>query len=224
MDSNYLLPNYLRDSPLDKCNKKTCSCISLPTHWNPDDCGPCIVIVDEKKLIVKHSGPGTDPIEPVSIRANNHIPPEVGLYYFETTIINRGDRGYIGIGLSKPGTPLDKMPGWVLDTIGYHGDNGRLYRERERGVNFGPLYTTGETVGCGINFFDTEIFFTKNGILLGKELSFKLEEKIYPTCGMASPNESILVNFGSEPFKFPIDLYAKRIFSKAKKHKMAILE
>ncbi|CAG8812363.1 13646_t:CDS:1, partial [Racocetra fulgida] len=58
------------------CNKKTCPCISLPAHWNPADCGPCIVIVDEKKLIVKHSGPGTDPIEPVSIRADHHIPPE----------------------------------------------------------------------------------------------------------------------------------------------------
>ncbi|KAF0356169.1 SPRY-domain-containing protein [Gigaspora margarita] len=219
MDSNYHFPSYLHDSPLDKCNKNTCSCITLPTHWNPDDCGSRIVIIDEKKLIVKHTGPGTDLIEAVSIRANHHIPPEVGLYYFEMTIINRGDRGFIGIGLSKPGTPLDRMPGWGTGTIGYHGDNGRLYYERERGVNFGPLYTTGETVGCGINFFDNEIFFTKNGILLGKMVLFKLEKKIYPTCGMASPNECVFVNFGTDPFIFPIDHYAKKIFSKAEKCK-----
>ncbi|CAG8836550.1 24568_t:CDS:2, partial [Gigaspora margarita] len=175
-----------------KCNKNTCSCITLPTHWNPDDCGSRIVIIDEKKLIVKHTGP---------------------VLNFYITI------RFIGIGLSKPGTPLDRMPGWGTGTIGYHGDNGRLYYERERGVNFGPLYTTGETVGCGINFFDNEIFFTKNGILLGKMVLFKLEKKIYPTCGMASPNECVFVNFGTDPFIFPIDHYAKKTFSKAEKCK-----
>lgn len=122
------------------------------------------------------------------------------------------------------------MPGWEQDTIGYHGDDGNLYRERGTGVKYGPLYTTGETVGCGINFFDKYIFFTKNGVSLRIEYEFnfdgypfgalnksKIVGEMYPMCGMESPNESITVNFGEKPFIFNIDCYAKKIFEKAEK-------
>ncbi|CAG8515910.1 23480_t:CDS:2 [Cetraspora pellucida] len=230
MPGDYFLPSYLRDSPLYKNNKRLYSRVPLPTHWNVVDSSPSITIVDDEKLTVKYNGPGRNWVDAASIRANHPIHPEIGLYYYEMTIIDRGDRGCIGIGLSKPATRLNRMPGWEPDTIGYHGDDGNLYCERGSGVKFGPLYTTGETVGCGINFFDKYVFFTKNGVILGIELQLSFEgypfgaptkDKImgemYPMCGMESPNESVTVNFGEKPFKFNIDCYAKKIFEKAEK-------
>ncbi|CAG8735289.1 3503_t:CDS:2, partial [Cetraspora pellucida] len=224
MPGDYFLPSYLRDSPLYKNNKRLYSRVPLPTHWNVVDSSPSITIVDDEKLTVKYNGLGRNWVDAASIRANHPIHPEIGLYYYEMTIIDRGDRGCIGIGLSKPATRLNRMPGWEPDTIGYHGDDGNLYCERGSGVKFGPLYTTGETVGCGINFFDKYVFFTKNGVILGIELQLSFEgypfgaptkDKImgemYPMCGMESPNESLTVNFGEKPFKFNIDCYAKGI-------------
>ncbi|CAG8829758.1 8459_t:CDS:2, partial [Dentiscutata erythropus] len=98
---------------------------------------------------------------------------------------------------------------WERDTIGYHGDDGYLYCERGTGIKFGPLYTTDETVGCGINYYDKEIFFTKNGINLGTACKNKFDGEMIPMCGMESSNESVIANFGEKPFVFDIENYAK---------------
>ncbi|CAG8552873.1 3192_t:CDS:2 [Acaulospora morrowiae] len=245
MNQNYFLPSYLRGSPFEEYNEKNYLPLLLPTHWNSADGDDYITIVDESKLSLKYSGnvllrykvhidsqgfisiqindlnkligPGRNWVDAASIRSNNRISPEVGLYYFEITVIDRGHRGCIGIGLSKPGTRLNRMPGWEPDTIGYHGDDGHLYHELGTGRKFGPLYTTGETVGCGINYYDKEIFFTKNGIILGVVANKdNFNGVMIPTCGMESPNESAMVNFGARPFVFNIEVYAKTIFANAK--------
>ncbi|CAG8502903.1 17536_t:CDS:2 [Acaulospora colombiana] len=229
MTKRYLLPSYLKDSPVEEYNKKTFPPLPLPTHWNSADGDSYISISDDDKLSLQYTGKNfyqlifysidgraKSWIDAASIRSDNYIPPEVGLYYFEITVIDCGHRGCIGIGLSKPGTRLNRMPGWEPDTIGYHGDDGHLYYERGTGRKFGPLYTTGETVGCGINYYDKEVFFTKNGVSLGVASKDKFDSEMYPTCGMESPKESAIVNFGTRPFVFDINTYAKNIFAKAK--------
>ena len=52
------------------------------------------------------------------------------------------------------------MPGWYRG-YGYHGDNGQLYTGIGNGVAFGPTFTKGDIIGCGIR--NSELFFTKNG-------------------------------------------------------------
>ncbi|CAG8570101.1 26590_t:CDS:2 [Gigaspora margarita] len=111
MTVDYFLPSYLRDSPLYKNNKRLYSSISLPTQWNAADASSYITIVDDENLTVKYIGPGRNWVDAASIRANYPIPPEIGLYYYEMTVVNCGDRGCIGIGLSKPATRLNRMPG-----------------------------------------------------------------------------------------------------------------
>ena len=61
------------------------------------------------------------------------------------------------------------MPGWSRGSWGYHGDDGKLYGEKGTGNNYGPLYGTGDVVGCAINLDSGVIFFTKNRKHLGKQ-------------------------------------------------------
>ncbi|KAF0538641.1 SPRY-domain-containing protein [Gigaspora margarita] len=228
MASNEFLPSYLYHSPINKYKKKTYNTVSLPTHWNSADCWPYVNIIDQDNLKIEYKGPGRTSTDAASIRTNNPIPPEVGLYYFEITVLDKGEGGCIGIGLCKSDVELNILPGWIEDTVGYHGDNGRLYCERGTGEFFGPCYDTGDTVGCGINFLTMEIFFTKNGIYLGKGpflyfetfsyddlIEYKIYADMYPMSGMATKGEIIIANFGMKPFMFDIDNYAKVLFSDA---------
>lgn len=63
-------------------------------------------------------------------------------------------------------------------------------------------YSSQDTVGCGINFFKREIFFTYNGQYFGpafKDIDIK---EYYATIGLHSLHQSVKFNFGQEPFKF----------------------
>jgi len=60
------------------------------------------------------------------------------------------------------------MPGWHFGSWGYHGDDGKVFSETGRGIRYGPTYETGDTVGCGGDMARKTIFFTKNGVHLGK--------------------------------------------------------
>ena len=52
------------------------------------------------------------------------------------------------------------------DSWGYHSYNGYFYcLEGEK--QYGPLFTTGDTIGCCLNFINGTVFYTKNGVNLG---------------------------------------------------------
>ena len=58
------------------------------------------------------------------------------------------------------------------DSWGYQDDGHFWYPgsyERERNVKkpYGPVFTTGDTIGCCLNFTNNTVFYTKNGVNLG---------------------------------------------------------
>ena len=73
-------------------------------------------------------------------------------HYFEVEIVNGGKEGWLAVGLGKSTYPLHRHPGWNLGSVGYHADNGQLYKEKGVGEEFGPQCTTGDVMGCGITF------------------------------------------------------------------------
>jgi Ran-binding protein 9/10 len=112
---------------------------------------------------------------------------------------------FIGIGFCYGSVDLNRLPGWEKGSWGYHGDDGNSYASQGIGKSYGPTFTTGDIIGCGIDFQKGFAFYTKNGLLLDVAFSNLIFiEVIFPTIGLKSSGEHVRVNFGKEAFKFDI--------------------
>lgn len=129
----------------------------------------------------------------INLQGNHHINP---INLFEGLLIVR--------------YPLENFhmlfffSGWDKQSYGYHGDDGNSFSSSGAGKPYGPTFTTGDIIGCGVNLVDNTCFYTKNGHHLG--IAFRdLPAKLYPTVGLQTPGEVVDANFGQEPFKFDIE-------------------
>lgn len=61
------------------------------------------------------------------------------------------------------------MSGWEKNSYGYHGDDGHSFCSSGTGKPYGPTFTTGDVIGCGVNLIDNTCFYTKNGVNLGND-------------------------------------------------------
>jgi len=175
----------------------------LPRCWSTKDKYNYIGL-SQSNLRVHYKGHGKTHKDASSVRATHPIPASCGLYYFEVKIISKGRDGYMGVGLSAQGVNMNRLPGWEKHSYGYHGDDGHSFCSSGTGQAYGPTFTTGDVIGCGINLIDGSCFYTKNGHHLG--VAFQdLPSGLYPTVGLQTPGEVIDANFGQEPFKFDIE-------------------
>ena len=67
-------------------------------------------------------------------------------------IIDCGEKGFIGVGLSARNSDLNGLPGWRLHSYGYHGDDGKKFKGTaygggNRGRAYGPTFTTNDVIG-----------------------------------------------------------------------------
>ncbi|KAM7345591.1 ran-binding protein M isoform 3-T3 [Cochliomyia hominivorax] len=172
----------------------------LPRCWSPHD--KCLSIgLSQNNLRVHFKGVGKQSNDAASVRTAHPIPPACGIYYFEVKIISKGKNGYMGIGLTAQQFRMNRLPGWDKQSYGYHGDDGNSFSSSGHGQSYGPTFTTGDIIGCCVNFVNNTCFYTKNGIDLG--IAFRdLPTKLYPTVGLQTPGEEVDANFGQEPFKF----------------------
>lgn len=103
----------------------------------------------------------------------------------------------------------NRLPGWEADSWGYHGDDGHSFCCQGTGQPYGPKFTTGDVVGCAINFASGECFYTKNGVHLGVAFT-GLTGDLYPSVGLKTVGEQVRVNFGTMPFVFDIDYFYRQ--------------
>ncbi|XP_060520448.1 ran-binding protein 9 isoform X2 [Cylas formicarius] len=186
----------------------------LPRAWSPKEKYGYIGL-SQGNLRVHYKGHGNSHRDAASIQAPHPIPAACGLYYFEVKIVSKGRDGYMGIGLSKRGVNLNRLPGWDKDSYGYHGDDGHSFCSSGTGKPYGPTFTTGDVIGCGVNLIDNTCFYTKNGHHLGTAFS-DLPPDLYPTVGLQTPGEVVDANFGQDPFVFDIEDMMRELRARTK--------
>ncbi|CAK1584973.1 unnamed protein product [Parnassius mnemosyne] len=175
----------------------------LPRSWSTKDKFSYIGL-SQNNLRVHYKGHGKTHKDAASVRATHPIPAACGLYYFEVRIVSKGRDGYMGIGLSAHGVNMNRLPGWDKHSYGYHGDDGHSFCSSGTGQPYGPTFTTGDVIGCGVNLVDNTCFYTKNGHHLG--IAFRgLPPNLYPTVGLQTPGEVVDANFGQAPFVFDVE-------------------
>ena len=119
---------------------------------------------------------------------------------------------HIGIGLSSPTNLLSRLPGWDQNSYGYHADDGFLFRGLGGvgGMEYGPTFTTGDTIGCLVNFRRNTVHYTKNGLCLGLAFEGILNQPLHPTVGLRTPGEIVEANFGKQSFIFDFESELQR--------------
>lgn len=181
----------------------------LPRSWSPKDKFTYIGL-SQNNLRVHYKGSGKNHKDAASVRATHPIPAACGLYYFEVKIVSKGRDGYMGVGLSAQGVNMNRLPGWDKQSYGYHGDDGHSFCSSGTGQPYGPTFTTGDVIGCGVNLIDNTCFYTKNGHHLGIAFT-DLPPNLYPTVGLQTPGEVVDANFGQAPFVFDIEDMMKEL-------------
>ncbi|PPJ51286.1 hypothetical protein CBER1_08927 [Cercospora berteroae] len=176
----------------------------LPSRWNEDDKWNGLEILADGTE-ARFNGMTKTQDDAASVRSDHYIPKEVGIYYFEVTILSRAKDAMIGIGFSSRKANLNRLPGWEQESWAYHGDDGYVFACTASGKAYGPKFTSQDVIGCGINFKTGTAFFTKNGTHLGTAFHNVRADKLYPSVGMKKAQDFLRVNFGKTPFVFDID-------------------
>mmetsp|Transcript_45085 Transcript_45085/g.134586 ORF Transcript_45085/g.134586 Transcript_45085/m.134586 type:complete len:177 (+) Transcript_45085:167-697(+) len=120
--------------------------------------------VHRDKLTIQYKGDGRHSSDVGSIQANRPVHLRSLIYYFELNVLEKGEGGRVGIGFTPANFKLTKQPGWEPGSYGYHGDDGKKFGGNGKGEDYGPRYSTGDTVGAAYCLASQEIFFTKNGV------------------------------------------------------------
>ncbi|KAF5841863.1 hypothetical protein DUNSADRAFT_10569 [Dunaliella salina] len=181
------------------------SCEAEPTCLNTTATGHGVEIGDDK-LSVRYLADGRNSNDVGSVMANEPVPGDRSTFYYEMQVVDPGVLGCIAIGFADAGFKLTRQPGWEPNSYGYHGDDGRKFSSGKF-EKYGPTFGAGDIIGAGIHLSQKEIFFTKNGVNLGRAFQ-NAHGVLYPVIGMHSKNESVRVNFQG-PFRFDIDKVRK---------------
>ncbi|QIW97626.1 hypothetical protein AMS68_003144 [Peltaster fructicola] len=177
----------------------------LPTKWNRGDGANGVEVLGDGSEVRFSGAQFKTQDEAASIRSDVPVPKEVGLYYYEVTIMSRSKDALIGVGFATDKSMLTRLPGWEPDAFAYHGDDGEVFSGQSSGRSYGPHLVTHDVVGCGINFRTNSIFFTRNGNYLGSAFSDVKPGEYFPIIGFRKNGDHARANFGRQLFVFDID-------------------
>lgn len=135
-----------------------------------------------------HQAVENDELGPM-VRADRPIPRQ-GQFYFEVCIENTGENKEIAVGICTKSTPLEKFPGWVPLSFGYHGDDGNIFCESED-ATFEPEkpFKTGYPIGVMLDFDRSTLTFSRKhkDVQTIQLQAHHLNEDFYPCVGISSP-------------------------------------
>ena len=127
-----------------------------------------------------------------------NYPLHRGWRFFEVEILDKGISCQISIGLTHSTYSLERAVGWDWNSLGYHADSGNLYNSSREGKDFGFPCTTGDIMGCGIDFDASndqgmvQVYFTKNGDRIKDCVEINIAKGgLFPSFSMNSEGEKV---------------------------------
>jgi len=123
------------------------------------------------------------------VRADRPIPRQ-GQFYFEVIIENTGTNKEIAVGICTRSSPLERFPGWVPCSFGYHGDDGNIFCESEDPTYLPEKpFKSGYPVGVLLDFDARTLTFSRKRKDVQKInlQSHHMDQDLYPCVGISSP-------------------------------------
>lgn len=97
-----------------------------------------------------------------------------------------------------------ELPGFSTNSYGYRSDSGcKIFNSIS--CMYGPRFTSGDVIGCGINSNTGALYFTRNGVFLGfAHYPIVQFESLFCHIGLHCKYATVKVNFGKEAFLFNV--------------------
>ncbi|EME27091.1 SPla/RYanodine receptor (SPRY) domain-containing protein [Galdieria sulphuraria] len=154
--------------------------------------------VSMDRLTVRYVGSACYEHEVGTIQADKPIPTgTVDIFYFEVEILSCDSENVsIAVGLSRRVQDFCKSIGEEPGSFAYRGKDGKIKTHGSVAMNYATPYQQGDVIGCGYLFETRQIFFTKNGVMLGMAFS-QVESHLYASVSLHRPNEKVSFRFGS---------------------------
>ncbi|KAL3088981.1 hypothetical protein niasHT_029232 [Heterodera trifolii] len=163
-------------------------------RWNPEDCHNELFLFKPNFLRVVYRGTKKSYR---TVRAEFALHRDGGISYFEVKIelFHKGS-GNIGIGIVPRSMSLDTWVGRYPETYGYF-DGGKIYGHNTGFFDGFPEFSSGDVVGCGVDWATHEIIYTKNGErLITSNLYVLTSDDLYPAVTLENPGDIVEANFG----------------------------
>lgn len=117
---------------------------------------------------------------------------------FEIRIVHPGEARYIAIGVVAKSYPLNMLPGWDDNSIGYHADNGNLFHNRGEEEPTNHPCKEGDVMKCTIDPIQgsekrVKVIFHRNQVEVGHVMSWTPSGGFHLCVGMMSRKEKVQI-------------------------------
>lgn len=167
---------------------------SVMTTWSPTDKGSTVTLSGADLTATCQYAD--------SVRATVGLTS--GKRQFEVTLIATGSEALIGVGTSS--ADLNWYPGYDANGKAYYGNDGTKYTSNS-GAAYGATFTTGDVIGCVVDFTAGTIRFYKNGVDQGSAFTFTPGTELFPMMGSGTTGPTNVIgtaNFGNTAFAYPV--------------------